>query len=722
MELEIEEISKHWKEATEGLAGWRTEARESYDFAAGDQWDEESKAKLEEEERPAVTFDRIGVFIDAVCGMEVNNRQMIKYFPVEAGDVHVNDVLSQSVKYFENDCGAEDEDSEASRDAIVCGIGVTETVLSTDIHPDGAPCVIRRDPLNVWFDPKATKRNLSDRRYQFHGDWMDEAEARLRWPDGSFSGDMPSNARMSTNHIADKAFEYRENAEVDDKRENQVFILHYQCFKKVDNYRLRDPNTGEITDFSKSQFTAAKKMFAGQFGREPALATEKSPSGDYIKTTKKVFYRAFLSGGDILEQNVLKVADFTFKFITFKRDRNKRRWYGLVRSLKDPQRWANKWLSQILHIVNTNAKGGAFVETGALVDPKNAEELWAKANPLILLKEGGIDKIRERGQSSYPNGLDRLMQFAFNALPMVSGINLEVLGLADREQAGVVESQRRQSAFTILAPLFAAIREYRKARGRLMLAFMKFVPQGTLVKINGKAGEQWVPLVYEDTTYDVRIDQAPDSPDYKKQVWESLGQILPAMMKAGYPIPPEILTFSPLPTSVSEQWVAWIKEQGWMPPEQKAQMEQMGQQIKTLSQKTMQLTEENMMLRLDHTVDMTKLQLKSEESENKNEVKLYQANLTAMTEKVNSSIEAQKNAVESALKAEQQKFEQQMRALEAISTEKMEGLKLELKTFETVIKANESAAKSMEEKAEQRSRRKMNVKRLKDGVYQIEPE
>lgn len=639
MELEIEDIRADWKLATEGLAQWRTEARDSYDFTASHQWEADDLAKLEEQERPAVTFDRIGVFVDAVCGMEINNRQAIKYLPVERGDVHVNDLLTQAVKYFENDCGAEDEDSEAVRDTVVCGVGVTETVLSTERHADGAPCVSRRDPLSVWFDPNADKRNLSDARFVFHGDWVPLEEAQTRWPDGSFSGEAPSDVRGRTDHIADKAFEYREDAQID-QRDGQVFVLHYQCFKREEVFRLREPESGKVIDFSKQKFTAAKRLFKERYGRDPVEATKKDSNGDFVKSTKKAYYRAFVSGSDILEQDKLPTEDFTFKFLTFKRDRNKRMWYGLVRVMKDPQRWANKWLSQILHIVNTNAKGGAFVETGALKDPRSAEELWAQANPLILLKEGGINKIRERTQSQYPNGLDRLMQFAFNALPMVSGINLEVLGLADREQAGVLESQRRQSAFTILAPLFAAIREYRRARGRLMLAFLKFIPQGTLIRIVGKTGEQWVPFVYEDTEYDVKIDQAPDSPDYKKSIWESLQQILPAMMKAGYPIPPEILLNSPLPTDIAEEWVGWIKQQGWMPPAQQQQMQQMQEQLKGLGQENMQLKEQNMGMRLDHTVNMLKIQQRGAADEKKASVK--EAAIAA--ESFNKQLEVMVNA------------------------------------------------------------------------------
>lgn len=725
-ELEIEDIKKHWLRATEGLGAWRTEARESYDFAASNQWTEDDIAKLSEQERPAVTFDRVGVFIDAVCGMEVNNRQAIKYFPVEQGDIRVNDTITQAVKYYENDCGAEDEDSEAVRDTVICGVGVTETVLSTDNHSDGAPCVIRRDPLKTWYDPDANRRNLADLRYFFYGDWIPEEEAEQRWPDGNFSGEMPSG-QGNRAHLADKAFLYREDAQLDEKREGQVFILHYQCWKREVVYRLKDPEGGQVIDFSKKQFSAVKKLFAEKYGREPSEATKSSPQGDYVKNTKKVYYRAFVSGDDILEQGLLPTEDFTFKFITFKRDRNKRLWYGLVRTMKDPQRWANKWLSQILHIVNTNAKGGVYAETGAFADPRAAEEKWAQANPFILLKEGGIEKIKERGQAAYPSGLDKLMTFAFNALPMVSGLNLEMLGLADREQAGVVENQRKQSAYQLLAPLFAALREYRRARGKLMLKFLKFIPDDTLIRIVGKRGEQWVPFTKDQLslTYDVKVDQAPDSPDYKKQVWESLAQILPAMMKAGYPVPPEVLNYSPLPPDVSEQWVQWIKTQGWMPPEHQAQMKQMQEQMQSLGQETMKLKEENMTLRIEGANEIAKIQVKQADGQERNAVKVYQAQLGAMTAKIDAQLRAQKDAWDAMLKAEKLKLDERMKAVETMASERVSSAQTQIKAFETVVKAQNDAEKNRQESEKRKEERKskpVKIKRLEDGVYQIMPE
>jgi hypothetical protein len=178
-----------------------------------------------------------------------------------------------------------------------------------------------------------------------------------------------------------------------------------------------------------------------------------------------MYYRGFYCGRTELEYEKSEYREgFTFKYITAKRDRNRKMWYGIVRAMKDPQRWANKWLSQILHIINTNAKGGAFVETNALKDPRKAEEQWSASSPLIELNEGGINKVKERTPAQTPNGLDKLMSFAFESLPMSPASILRRLGLVVSRLARPRRSARNpptdsRAAIRFAAPVSEASRE-----------------------------------------------------------------------------------------------------------------------------------------------------------------------------------------------------------------------------------------------------------------------
>ncbi|MEJ0071206.1 MAG: hypothetical protein WDO24_23445 [Pseudomonadota bacterium] len=75
----------------------------------------------------------------------------------------------------------------------------------------------------------------------------------------------------------------------------------------------------------------------------------------------------------------------------------------------DPQRWANKWLSQTLHILNTGAKGGVIAELDAFDDPDEAEESWADPAAIVWAQKGGVSagKIMPRPQTPMPAGNER---------------------------------------------------------------------------------------------------------------------------------------------------------------------------------------------------------------------------------------------------------------------------------------------------------------------------
>jgi hypothetical protein len=88
---------KAWFRADrEHSASWRKQAKEDFDFLAGEQWSEQDKATLKEQLRPIITFNRTNPIINAISGMEIQNRQEVKYFPREFGDAAADEVLTSA--------------------------------------------------------------------------------------------------------------------------------------------------------------------------------------------------------------------------------------------------------------------------------------------------------------------------------------------------------------------------------------------------------------------------------------------------------------------------------------------------------------------------------------------------------------------------------------------------------------------------------------------------
>lgn len=558
---------EHWRD-------WREQAREDYAFSALDQWTDEERQELNDQLRPCITFDRIGQVIESISGSEINNRQEVRYIPRELGDVKVNELYTAAGEWFRDECDAEDEESDSFLDAIICGMGWTETRIDYDEEPDGKPVIERIDPFEMFVDCKARKKNLVDSRRRWRVRDMPLEEAMGLFPDKDRSvldaaWARDEDSRSEQPHNADPPF-YDGEADVEkDPSECMVTIVQCQYKERETFYRAMNPETMAIEELSQEQYD----MLAERIGEDGMRML--SP----VKQSRWVYRQCFI-GTEILEQTTVR--GFTWACITGKRDRNNGTWFGIVRSMKDPQRWANKWLSQALHILNSNAKGGIIAETGAFEDPKQAEESYARPEAITWMKPGGATKIMPKPQAAAPQAFFQLMEFALSAVRDASGVNLEMLGQREATQAGVLEYQRRQSAMTILAPLFDSLRRYRKVQGRIMLGFIhNDLSDGRLIRILQEDQEQYVPLMKQPgvETYDIIVDQASASPNQKEATFGIIQGMLPVV---GNMLTPDmwatVLEYSPLPSSFVEK----LREQITSGSQQQAQMAQMQQQMQAM--------------------------------------------------------------------------------------------------------------------------------------------
>jgi len=552
----VTRIHGHLKDGKRHLDKWRKQAIIAFDYFAGNQWSTEDKAKLDDEQRPAIVFNRTVRVINAVAGLELQNRQEVVYKPRELNDSINNELLTNAARWVRDLCDAEDEESQAFKDDLICGIGWLETHIDYEQDPDGMIFIERTDPLEMLYDPAAKKRNLDDARWVARIKEYDKHEFKEIWPDAEISqdesslnfwgsaGQQPINVEESRFYRADSGQQY----EID---KNSVQVIQYQWFEREPFYRVEHPQDG-VKQFSVEEFNKIKEYV-------------EANGFKYVKQYKRQYKQAFLLGKEILEQGDCAVNMFTFRAITGLLDRNNNTWFGLMQLMIDPQMYANKWLSQILYILNSNAKGGLLYESGAFADPRAAAEDMARPDKNVELVSGGLEMIRDKPQIQYPAGIDKLLNYAIESINELVGVNLEMLGVSNRDQAAVLEMQRKQAGITVLADFFDALRRYRKEQGRVLADFiLEYISDGRLIKVVGGDLGKHVPLMKEhmDVKYDVEVDEAPSSPNMKDKVFMTISSLLPQLLEAGIPIPPEILDYAPLPTTLIEKWKQQIADQG----------------------------------------------------------------------------------------------------------------------------------------------------------------
>lgn len=544
-----------WKASRKHLDKWITEAKESYDFVAGRQWEQADIDTLTEQQRPVITFNRTGTTVDAVSGYEINGRQDVTFIPRSIEDSGPAEVESDAARYFRGECDAEDEESDSFYDVLVCGLGWVGHSMDYEENPEGMLAIERVDPLEMGYDPSAIKRNLADMRWNVRGKWFDRTVAKLRWPDADWLQIPLEGAtedevdERSPINVPENAFYRSGSAEGYDHQRNKVFILEHTWFELEPFYSVANPQSGQLEKLTPDEHGKIKK----------AMEAQGLPPLQSVKRTKRVFKRSFVCGKITLEEGDAPCPEmFHYQAMTGKRDRNKNHWFGLVRAMKDPQRWANKWMSQQLHIINSNAKGGIDYEEGAFADVSQVERNQSKPGATLKIEAGYFDKVRRTAPVQIPPNVFQLMEYAITSLRDVTGVNVELLGTADRNQPGVLEHQRKQAAMSILAPMFDSQRRYRKNAGRLEMYFIKeFLSDGRLIRIVGEEDAEYVPLTKKEgfTEYDIIVDEAPTAPNQKEAAFATIMQILPALMKMGIPTPPEVLDYVPgLPTKLASEW------------------------------------------------------------------------------------------------------------------------------------------------------------------------
>jgi hypothetical protein len=566
----VRKITRNIKEGRDHLLEWREEARSCYDYFAGAQWDEADVQKLNEENRPAIVFNRVFRTLNGVTGLETQNRQDIKFDPMEEDDGGKTDIWNAAIKWVRSNSDAEDEESEMFQDTAICGMGWTETRVDYDDNLNGDIIGDRIDPLDMLYDPNARKRNLSDTRWRARHKEFKKDEFKELWPEktpqyGNFwpqeGGDL---------HDATEAWKY-ENDQSDPLKKNRgIPVIQYQWWERETIYRVVD-HQGNIQGFKDHKFEKIKDFV-------------ESEGLKHIKQQRKVFRQAFVNGTQILEMGEAPINRFSFNCMTGFRNRNKNTWFGIVSPMKDPQMWANKWLSQILHIVNSNAKGGALAEEGAFKNLNDAKENWAKPNSIIMLNPGALagGKIQQREPARYPEGVANLLQLAMQNISDIPGVNLEMLGVANRDQPAALELSRKEAGITILAPLFDGLRRYRKTQGRILAEFIeKYITDGRLIRIVGDRKKQYIPLLKDKLSlkYDVVIDESPSSPNMQERVFAIISSLLPTLLQAGIPIPPEILDYAPIPETLKSKWKEMLNN-----PEKQQKDQQMQQMSMMMAQ------------------------------------------------------------------------------------------------------------------------------------------
>ena len=573
-------LTNEFRRDSQASEKWRRKCDEWYAMRAGKQWDDQTLSKLRAEDRPALTFNRIGSIINVISGVEVSNRQEVKVFGRSEGDAQVSEQATQGIKWFDDRAQAAYEESHAFRDMAICGVGCTETRVNYLDDQEGKGERDRVYPKDMFWDADARKRNLTDARRIFRIKVMELSEAVEEYPDfdpedldADWTGLAPNNL---TEVVDERVRDYRrDNHRAENDMTRPVRIVQAQWWEKRQQFFVYVESEQRDYPISASD-----------------VATYRGIDGYRVrKVPMKVWFYAII-GSKVLDWGELTPqGQFHFQFMTGEFNESDQYWQGIVEPMMDPQKWQNKLVSSVIHILASQSKGGIMFESDAFVNKQKALRDWAQPNAQIEVTAGTLSgttqnrgpKILEKPTGQLPQGIDEVLNFSRTSIYECSGVPFELLAQDVSDQlSGVQEYERTRRGINVLAPLFDSLKLYRIQQASLTLDFLREFFEGQLMRVASQGKQQYVRLAFEPgvEAYDMSIDDAPTAPNMKERTWQLLLPLLPIMVQLEAPADmwAAVLEYSPLPADLVQKIIG-AQDEEKTPEEEAAFQMQMRQWV-----------------------------------------------------------------------------------------------------------------------------------------------
>lgn len=521
----LESIKRNFKIAEEVYSEQREQAREDFQFRAGDQWDDRIKQDRSRQGRPCLTINKIPQFIKQVVNNQKINRPSININPGDSSAKIENaKVLQAIIKNVEGRSMAENAYDTAFDSAVTCGEGyfriVTEYADEMSFDQDISMRSID-NTFSVYIDPDF-KSDFTGIKWAFVFDDMPKEEFERQYPDSKCA-----NGEFFVTG-ADSWI-----------RPDLVRIAEYFYIEKQD-VEIVLLSSGDTV--RKSQYN---KM-AERFKKENKIVKERTTQLPTVKWVKT-------NGHEILEST-----EFPSDYIpiipvfadTYIKD-GKRIFEGIVRQSKDAQRAYNFWYSAETEMIALAPKATYIGVVGQF---KGVEQQWANANSsnLPYLE---YNPVSSGGQPAPPptrtqfdpqiQSISIAKQGANEDLKATTGIYDPSLGKEQKEASGrALITKQRQGEVTNFMYIDNLCKSLKYAAKVLLSMIPRVYDTERVIRIRGGVNQEDEikvvnsfdedePILLEVGKYDVDVSIGPYGENQRQDAIDtmlSLMQISPELV------------------------------------------------------------------------------------------------------------------------------------------------------------------------------------------------
>jgi len=388
-------------------------------FFAGDQWDLEDKARLDNEDRPALTINKILATIASITGEQIFNRTEISFRPRRAGATEdTATALTRVFMQISDNNQLPWVRTDVYMDGLIGSRGFYDVRLGFSDSMQGEARVRQLNPKNVLIDADASTYDPNEWNDVIITKWLTLDEVELthgkKWRkklEGSAT-DM-SMYEYDQQDWDEDSFGTSENninfLNVDNQPVMKVVRVLERQHKQLDRREhLVNMLTGDIrevpADWSKAELTS--------------FVMENEEYDTIMKVAPRIRWTV-CAGMEVLHDDWSPYKYFTVVpfFPYFRRGKT----IGIVENLLDPQRLVNKVSSQELHVVNTTANSGWIVKGGSLQNMTigELEDRGAKTG-LVMEMDETADAVKIT-PNQVPTGLERIAYKAEEHIKTISG-------------------------------------------------------------------------------------------------------------------------------------------------------------------------------------------------------------------------------------------------------------------------------------------------------------
>jgi hypothetical protein len=570
-------ILKNVTRAEPKVNEWRDKARDAYRFVAGKQYSDEDERILREQQRPANAFNTTQKFIRYVSGIQRDSPIDVLFNAVALEKAQAQMFGDRVTKYYEwalDHSNANNDRARAFQDLLTGGMGWTEGYITRALDPRGLIGLPRISPFEMLF-PECDKVNMGNSaegcpRWLARETFIDNEEAKALFPDDSAQAliDSPGSdsAPVQTWPTVDRVpyiIPYVQTYPLDklsgrkgDKKDKSK-IMQFQWWDNQLGYVFEDPLDNTEQFMTVEEFREYSEQLETMFGAEIK---------NFDRQIGRKWMKAFLLNRHFLLEDPTPLPGnrFTYNSMCCHWDEAERRWYGFIRVLIDPQRYANKFFNQMIETMAKQAKAGIIAEVSAFEDKaqeKDFLDTYAQTGSVNLVAPDAIaqNRFRDKPLPQTPAAAMTILTFLIDSMgKYLTGLSEDSLGLGASTGAGVAIKRRQRAGMVLLAAEFDSESEFRKQEGYIVYDYLKLISDNRLIRVGGAYdGEvlklEGAPFSLE---YEITLDEVERDPNMRQWLAELvMGPFGQTMQRTGMFLP-EFLNVLPIP----RRWIEKIKQ------------------------------------------------------------------------------------------------------------------------------------------------------------------